>query len=218
VELHRDPKQVVADGYDQIAERFAAWSTRIVDNVRDRYTDILLDTLPRGARVLELGCGSGSSGTTQALANRFDFTGIDISARQIALAMQCLPPGTRLLHADATQLTLPPASFDGVAAFYCFTHIPREQQGPLITRVAGWLRPGGLLIASLGARSDPGTFVVDWLGAPMFFSGYASSDSRALIERAELEVIAAQDESIDEEGVSTTFFWVVARKQQTTLR
>lgn len=47
--------------------------------------EILRAALPEGARVLELGCGSGNI-TTRRLAERFIVTGMDISARQIELA------------------------------------------------------------------------------------------------------------------------------------
>src|SRR5262249_21439621 len=117
-----DPRRVVAEGYDRMAERYAQWAYHeIVDEVRPRYTTPLLDALPAGARVLELGCGGGGP-TTQALVARFRVTGVDISARQIQLARRHVP-GATFIHQDMTRLDFPPASFDGVAAFYSFTHL-----------------------------------------------------------------------------------------------
>lgn len=72
-------KEIVA-GYDRIAERYAAWATGVRIEERERYTHVILDALPAGAAVLELGCGSGVP-TTQRLAARFTVTGVDISAR-----------------------------------------------------------------------------------------------------------------------------------------
>ncbi len=48
-----DPKQVVRDGYDTMAERHAAWAQGIRLEERARYTQVLLDGLPAGARVLD---------------------------------------------------------------------------------------------------------------------------------------------------------------------
>jgi ubiquinone/menaquinone biosynthesis C-methylase UbiE len=62
-----DPKRIVREGYDRIAERYAVWAGHARTDERERYTRVLLDALPLGASVLELGCGSGVP-TTLALA------------------------------------------------------------------------------------------------------------------------------------------------------
>lgn len=84
-----DPKQIVADGYDCIAEKHGEWANHVRMEERAKYTAVLLGELPKGSKVLELGCGSGMA-TTQQLAERFAVTGVDFSARQIALARQRL--------------------------------------------------------------------------------------------------------------------------------
>lgn len=206
-----DPKAVVASGYDRMAERFARWFGRVGHDIRDRYTNALVEGLPPGARVLEIGCGSGATQTTRALARAFDYLGVDISRRQIEFARRVVP-GARFLHADITQVSFPPESLDGVAAFYSLVHIPRDELGLLVERIATWLRPGGLVVASLTTRPDPGTIVPDWLGVPMYFSGFAAADGRSLVERVGLEIVSAQEETIDEKGIVSTFLWIVARK------
>jgi cyclopropane fatty-acyl-phospholipid synthase-like methyltransferase len=80
-----DPKAIVETGYDQIAEAYLAWAKQVRIEERERYTQILLDSLPAGADVLELGCGAGEP-TSLRLAERFTLTGVDISGKQIALA------------------------------------------------------------------------------------------------------------------------------------
>jgi len=71
-----DPKQIVADGYDRIAERYLAGSQHVRADERERYTELILSALPAGAAVLELGCGTGLP-TTKRLAERFQLTGVD---------------------------------------------------------------------------------------------------------------------------------------------
>src|SRR5205085_2724325 len=65
-----DPKEIVARGYDSLAERHAEWSAGVRAEERERYTRLLLDLLPAGARLLELGCGVGLP-TTARLAERY---------------------------------------------------------------------------------------------------------------------------------------------------
>lgn len=109
-----DPKRVVQEGYDRIAEEHLEWAQSTREEERARYTAVLLNALPAGAEVLDLGCGAGLP-TTCELARRFRVTGVDISARQIELARQNVPQA-RFIQADITQLDFPPARFDAIVA------------------------------------------------------------------------------------------------------
>jgi SAM-dependent methyltransferase len=206
-----DPKRIVADGYDQIAERYLAWgATGVREAERDCYTTVLLDALPAGATLLELGCGAGIP-TTGRLAERFAVTGIDISARQIALARRNVPNATFIL-ADMTTLDIAPASYDAVCAFYAFGHVPREEHAALLRQIAAWLRLGGLFVASFSNDGSAGEIDDDWLGAPMYFSGYDAETNARLVRSAGLHIVTARPETAEEFGRPTTFFWIVARK------
>src|SRR5262245_33660127 len=108
--LRMDPKQIVADGYDQIAETYAAWVARGDAELRRRYLSILTADLAAGARVLDLGCGGGVP-VARELAQRFAVSGVDISQRQIELARQNVPNAT-FIQADVGTLSFPSASFD----------------------------------------------------------------------------------------------------------
>src|SRR6516164_10381784 len=99
-------KRIVAQGYDQIAERYAAWAAQVWSDERARYTDLIIRSVPEGAAVLELGCAGGGP-TTQALAARFTLTGVDLSARNVELARANVPTAT-FLHADMTELEIEP--------------------------------------------------------------------------------------------------------------
>jgi SAM-dependent methyltransferase len=207
-----DPKHVVADGYDRIAETYAAFVARSRNDPRDRYTALLLDRLPAGARLLELGCGSGRP-TTALLSEKFAVTGVDLSLRQIELARRQVPRAT-FIHADMTRLDFPPASFDAVAAFYSIIHVPRAEQRRLLADVAGWLKPGGVFVATMGVGSSPGAIEDDWLGAPMYFSHFAARTNRRLVRETGLSILSARIEDSDEDGVPVSFLWVVAQKPE----
>jgi SAM-dependent methyltransferase len=202
-------KRLVAAGYDRIAERYAAWTGAVRDPERERYTELLLTALPAGARVLELGCGHGLP-TTRRLAERFAVTGVDLSPRQVGFARQNVPAAT-IIEADMTAVDVPAASFDAVTAFYSLTHVPRAEQPALLRRVAGWLRPGGLFVASLGGGDSPDVVEEDWLGAPMYFSHYDAETNRRLVREAGFEIASAIVHTAEEDGVPVPFLWVVAR-------
>jgi SAM-dependent methyltransferase len=205
-----DPKQIVEEGYDCIAERHHEWAQTTRSEERARYTSVLLDELPPGAEVLDLGCGAGVP-TTRELAQRFKVTGVDISARQIALARQNVPDA-QFVQADITQLDFAPASFDAVVAFYSIIHVPREEQQKLLQDVASWLHPGGLLVAAMGTHSAQVEFEEDFLGAPMYWSGFDSETNKHMVEETGLRIISAQKETMPEFGQPVTFLWILARK------
>ena len=205
-----DPKRLVEAGYDRIAETYADWAAGSTSDERMRYADLLLRRLPPGAPVLELGCGAGVP-VTQALARRFAVTAVDISARQVALA-QRNAPGATVLQADMAGLTFPPASFDGVIALYSIIHLPRDEHAPLLRAIATWLRPGGLLIATMGVNDTAAGTEEDWLGAPMFWSGFDSAANQRLVRDAGLRILSAREEATDEDGQPVLFLWIVAEK------
>lgn len=204
-----DLTHVVAQGYNIIAERYLTWAAGIMDDHREHYTRLIEDRLPPGAAVLDLGCGAGIP-TAKRLADRFTVTGVDISARQIELARHHVPNAT-FMRADMVTVDLPPDSFDVVGAFYALTHVPRDEHTAVVRRIARWLRPGGLFIATFGSDASDG-IEDDWLGVPMYFSHHDAATNRRLVTDAGLHILSAEHGTIDEYGVPATFHWIVAER------
>ena len=113
---------------------------------------------------------------------------------------------------DAASVALPGASFDAVAAFYSIIHVPRDEQRDVPMRVSRWLRPGGLLVAALGAADLPGEIEPRWFGAPMYWSSFDAEANRAAVREAGLRIESAVRETAREGGEEVSFLWVVARK------
>ena len=205
-----DPKRIVADGYDAIAERYFAWSDSRPSATRRAWLARALELIPTGTDVLDLGCGAGVPMTVALAAGR-RVTGVDLSARQIALARAAVPDAT-FVQADMTTLDLRPASLDAVVAFYSLTHVPRAELPDLLAAIHRWLRPGGLFLASFGAQDGPDEVEADWLGAPMFFSHHGAKRNRALVRAAGFEVLEAVVQEEPEDRHAALFLWVVARR------
>ena len=205
----RDPKEIVARGYDAIALRYAEWAGRVASPALEWLRE--LDArLPDGADVLELGCGRGVPGTRQ-LARRHRVTGVDISAVQIELARHHVPEAS-FVHTDALELEAAPGSFDAVVALYFFGHVPVDEQRELIGRSSLWLRDGGLLLATFGA-GEPGEEVdPDWLGAPMYFASLGGASYLPLLRDLGFELLREEVVVQQEPGHGdVAFHWVLAR-------
>jgi SAM-dependent methyltransferase len=205
-----DPKHLVEAGYDIIAGEYLEWSGRIEGDPRLRFLDTLMRRIPAGGYVLELGCGAGVP-CTAALAEQHDVLGVDVSAAQLTLARRNVPQA-RFLKEDMTCLRLPSGSFDAVTAFYSVVHVPREEQAALFTRIAGWLRPGGLLLAALGCKGTNGV-EDDWLGAPMYFSSHDAATNRELLGQAGLSLLVDEQVTMDEPEGPATFQWIMAIRE-----
>ncbi|MEA2623559.1 MAG: hypothetical protein QOH61_2469 [Chloroflexota bacterium] len=204
-----DPKRIVADGYDAMAERYLAWSDLRPSPTRLRYLDLALGLIAPGSTVLELGCGAGVP-MTAALAQDRTVIGVDISAVQLEMARRNVP-GATFVQADMTELILAPASVDAVVAFYSLTHVPRGEHLALLERICTWLRPGGVFLASMGADDEPGDVEADWLGVDMYFSHFGARANRRLVEQAGLVIDRTELALEPEDRHDARFLWVVAR-------
>ena len=88
-----DPRDMVASGYDAIADRYAE-SIRAGRGPETYFRGFLarvLEPIPEGGTVLDLGCGAGL--VTADLTTRARVVGVDISAGQLELARRNAPAG-----------------------------------------------------------------------------------------------------------------------------
>ncbi|HEX5148839.1 MAG TPA: class I SAM-dependent methyltransferase [Candidatus Limnocylindrales bacterium] len=207
--------RIVAAGYDLAARRYATWASHVEGDPRERMTVELDARLPEGARVLDLGCGSGLP-STRALAEHHDVVGVDASRIQIRLARTNVPKA-RFIEADIADVAFPDGSFDGVVAYYSISHVPRAEHAAIFERVARWLVPGGLFLASLGATDSP-DWVGTWLGVPMFFSAFKADRNRALLQTAGFDLLIDEVVEIREPDGPATFLWVLAQTRVAAVR
>ena len=202
-------KRLVADGYDRIGRSYLDLVEAMGSEVRTKYLDALARGLPAGAAILELGCGAGEP-MTRVLSGQFRVVGLEISPNQLALARTNAPVAA-LLRGDMAQLPFRDGRFDGVAAFYSMTHVPRAEHPALLGEIARVLRPGGLLVITTGSSDTPDWHEEDWLGAPSFFSHYDGASNTRLVAQAGFEVITSEDEPEIEYDQPVCFRWIVAR-------
>jgi SAM-dependent methyltransferase len=200
-----DPREIVESGYDAIADRYAE-AIRAGRGPQTYFRSFLsrvLELIPEGSTVLDLGCGAGL--VTADLTTRARIVGVDISAGQLELARRNAPTA-RFVRADMVDLAFAPGSFDAVVAFWTLIHVPREVHASLFARVHGWLKPGGLFAGTLGSGDNPAEHVPDFYGAPMYWSHFDGDTNRGLLRDAGFDLIQADE--IEDEG--ETPLWVIA--------
>ncbi len=123
-----DGKEIVKAGYNVIAKKYTGLRS---DDTQDvQLLEELVKRLPRGAKVLDAGCGSGVP-ITRFLAKFFDVTGVDFSQEQIRRARQLVPEATFLCE-DLTKLAFADSSFDATCSYYAIIHVPREEHQEML--------------------------------------------------------------------------------------
>ncbi len=204
-----DPTDLVAAGYDRVSKRYTELALK-GNETKDRYTQLVLERLPDGSDVLDLGCGAGRP-TTAILAQRFNVTGVELSAVQLERAREAVPKA-RFVQADMSRLELQPTSFDAATAFYSIIHVPRERQQALFESIHSWLRPGGILVASLASEGSRADFEEDYLGAPMYWSSFDAETNERMLRDAGFEVEQSELLTQTFAGEDETHLWVVVRR------
>ncbi len=136
-----------------------------------------------GQDILELGCGWGS--LSLYLAERFPrarITGVSNSRTQRehieGEARRRGLTNLRILTQDMNTFELPGAQFDRVVSVEMFEHMKNYQR--LLAKVAGWLRPGGLLFVHIFTHQRLAYHFVardqtDWMSRYFFTGGQMPS-------------------------------------------
>lgn len=200
-----DPKRVVRDGYDEIASRYEAWSDV---GVRGKYLRVVEGLTTPGARVLDLGCGTGRHATAR-LATRFETVGVELSRVSAAIGKTRIP-SARFVVGDMATVGFRPRAFSAVTAFFSLIHVPRRDHEAVVEGVRSWLPSGGVFAVTMNA-GDAFEEDGELLGVPMYWSGWSRHDNLALLEGAGFHIEQATDETEIEDGIPVTHLWVLAR-------
>jgi SAM-dependent methyltransferase len=187
-----EQRDLVRRGYDRISSAYRSDDGRSNSNGPEStstyvpWLEELSALVPPPARVMDLGCGAGVPTDRWLVDAGFEVTGVDISAVQVQRARTLVPQAT-FVCADLATFDVGPASLDAVVSFYALIHVPLEDQRELFPRVVTWLRPGGLLMAIVGAQRWTG--VEDYFGAPMFWDHADAPTYRSWLVSDGLDVL-----------------------------
>jgi len=102
-------------------------------------------SVPRG-RVVDLGCGAGRD-LAAMWREGLDCVGYDLSPQLARLARE--RSGVPVVVADMRALDFAEASLAGVVAVASLLHLERSEIQSILARVAHWLGPRGLFLATM---------------------------------------------------------------------
>lgn len=150
--------------------------------------DWLTARLRAGARVLDVGSGTGRPVAELLVRAGCEVTGIDVSGEMVALASAQVP-GARFVQCDVRAFDAPEGGFDAVCAFFPLMMMTRAEAAAALRHMAGWLAPGGFLVTAT-VPADVEDVEIVWMERPVRVSSFSAEEYlRLQREECGLEVL-----------------------------
>ncbi len=161
------------------------------------WLDRFLQPLPKGGRILDLGCGAGDPISRHIIDRGFMVSGVDISAKMVGLCRTRFPRH-RWINADMRKVAMD-GFYDGVLAWDSLYHLRGDEQALLIERIGGWLAPGGRALFNTAPPKGMA------LGGELFQENLDPADYRKALARGEMLEIDYKPEDAGAGGRSIWF-------------
>jgi len=162
--------------------------------------------LKRGARVADLGCGSGVFSELLQRAG-YDCVGLDISPKLIALGRSKYP-NVEFLEGDVERLPFPGASLDGVLLSGIVHHLPDPSR--CAAEVFRVLRPGGRFVAFDPNRLNPFMWLYRDRSSPFYSSVGVTENERPVLAHETAAVFRKAGFAVDTDYLSNLRYRYVA--------
>jgi len=199
--------EIVRKGYSKIASEYHKQRSRYESNKLLRK---IIKLLPKGAKVLDLGCGAGIPVSKTLAEKGYSVTGIDFAQGMLKLARKNVLKA-RFRKMDITKMKFKVDSFDGAVSFYAIIHIPREKHAKIYKALHRILKPGGMIFVNASGTDKHGWEAVeDYMGVKMFWSFYGPKRTIMLIKGAGFEILWSKILNIGREKQ----FWVLAKNRK----
>jgi SAM-dependent methyltransferase len=179
--------------YDYIAEQ---WHSSLRDQTYVNrvlgYVDKVLEGLPPGAKVLDLGCGTGDPVARHITRRGYQVIGVDQSKGMLEIAKRVVPEA-EFIHCDMVEIQFSD-KFAAAVAWDSIFHVERKHHSAIYRKLANSLEAGRRLLLSAGGSGvDSGVadsaaddsvegFTSEMFGHTFFYSGYEPQVARGLLE------------------------------------
>lgn len=189
------PYDFIADEWHAAPRNFAA----------RKYVEPVLNRLAPGAKVLDLGCGTGEPVAAYAAARGFQVVGVDESEKMLEIARRVVP-GAEFVRADMCEVSLA-GVFAAAVAWDSVFHVGRARHREIFRKLHGLLDPGGLLLLSAGGSGHEG-FTSEMYERTFFYSAHEPGETLRLLTGEGFEVELCEEDDPSSRG----HIVVVARK------
>ena len=183
------------------AENAADYATRFANEAPDRHLQAFIESLPKNARVLDLGCGPGQASAHMIQAG-LSVDAWDASPELAAIGKEKFNLSIELRTFDTLVAV---QEYDGIYANFSLLHAPRSEMPDHLTNIAGALKPGGVF--HLGLKTGTGQ-KRDRLGR--FYTYYAEDELTDLLTDAGFS-ITTQDTGAEAGLEGSVEPWIIIK-------
>ena len=199
---------VVKEGYDKIAKKYYQ-DRDLFKNQKE--IDDFISHLPRGAAVLDIGCGGGVPVLKILVEKGYTTTGVDFSEGMLEIAKENVPEA-ELIQGNIMETDFEAGTFDGIISTYAVIHIYKTLHPALYQKIFNWLKPGGVMLVSTSRGEDGEDYSTsDYYGVDMVWSHPPASESLQMIRNTGFEIVIERTVTTGDE----THLWILAQKPNT---
>lgn len=148
VQIHDEQAGLFAERYEKISgdpyyDVFSYTRKKMDEVLDEQFADV-----PRGARLLDVGCGTGHQ-LAKYVAAGYECSGCEPSSEMLARA-RAANPGVPLVQATADQLPYPDGSFDVVLSVEVMRYL--AEPAPALSEFSRVLAPGGRALVTFAPK------------------------------------------------------------------
>lgn len=196
-------KKHVYKAYEHIVDWMDAARTKTL--MEAEYLNLIVNAIPAGASILDLGCGTGEPIAQFFIERGFKLTGIDGSKKMITLCKKRFP-NAEWLVADMRDLNLQ-RQFDVILAWHSFFHLDQGSQRMMFQLFAAHIKPKGILAFTSGV--EEGEVWSNNGGQELYHASLSTSEYECLLNAASFNVLVHK---INDPDCGEATVWLAQQK------
>ncbi|MBA3661435.1 MAG: class I SAM-dependent methyltransferase [Gammaproteobacteria bacterium] len=181
--MAKQNKERVYESYEEIVQWFDDARTKTL--MESEYLNLIVNSVPAGGSVLDLGCGTGEPLAQFFIGKGFKITGIDGSKKMIELCKKRFP-SERWIISDMRNINLN-QQFDVVLAWHSFFHLDQDSQRKMFKIFSAHTKHGGVLAFTSG--EEEGEVWSNNGGQELYHASLSTKEYNQLLQDASFEVL-----------------------------
>lgn len=196
------------EAYNRISRQWDAARRSLVGRERD-YLEVLLQDLPEGSPILDVGCGTGRPMGEHVIARGYRVIGIDQSDELIEIASARFPNERWILAPIETHAFR--ESYRAAILWDSLFHIDRACHGPILRRVIAGLPDRGRLMLTVGGSEHP-AFTDFMFGQEFFYDSNTPEETGRILRDLGCGILVGEFMNVPTGGRDKGRYAFVAQK------